>query len=139
VTFRTADITRPWPCPPRSADLVVCNLVLEHIEDVRFVFSEAVRVLDDGGQFFVCELHPFRQYLGTMASFERDGAATEIPAFVHHLSDFLEAAKASGMTLLQLQEWWHEEDANKPPRLVSFLFGKSARPDPARVSGRGAP
>jgi malonyl-CoA O-methyltransferase len=137
VTFRTADLTNPWPCHARSADLIVCNLVLEHIEDVRFIFSEAARVLSDGGRFFVCEPHPARQYLGTKATFARDGAATEIPAFVHHLSDFLDAAEASRLTLLQLREWWHEEDENKPPRLVSFLFGKPGPPNPARVSGRG--
>jgi malonyl-CoA O-methyltransferase len=60
LIFLTADITRPWPLADRSADLVVCNLVLEHIEDLSFVFSEAFRSLVEGGCFFVCELHPFR-------------------------------------------------------------------------------
>jgi len=27
-------------------------------------------------------------------------------------------------TLKRMKEWWHEEDVNKPPRLVSFLFEK---------------
>ena len=35
VTFTVADLTRPWPCAAQSADLVVCNLVLEHIGDLR--------------------------------------------------------------------------------------------------------
>ena len=26
VTFTVADLTRPWPCAARSADLIVCNL-----------------------------------------------------------------------------------------------------------------
>src|SRR5688572_20232515 len=34
VTFSVADLMQPWPCADRSVDLVVCNLVLEHIADL---------------------------------------------------------------------------------------------------------
>ena len=45
-------------------------------------------------------------------------------AFVHHISDFTNAASDSGLKLLKLNEYWHETDENKPPRIVSFLFEK---------------
>ena len=45
VIFLTADITKQWACSNGSADLITCNLVLEHIEDFSFIFSEAFRVL----------------------------------------------------------------------------------------------
>ena len=124
VTFLVADITKPWPCADEAADLVVCNLVLEHIEDLSFVFSEAFRSLVEGGRFFVSELHPFRQYEGTKARFQRDQETTEIQAFVHHISDFMETAEKAGLTIKGFREWWHEEDEEKPPRLVSFMFEK---------------
>lgn len=124
VTFAVADLTRRWDYPNGGADLVVCNLVLEHIADLDFIFAEVSRVLAVGGRFFLCELHPFRQYGGTKANFSRDAETTEIAAFVHHLSDFTGAAEAHDLTLKSLREWWHDEDANKPPRLVSFLFEK---------------
>src|ERR1044072_3115527 len=123
ITFEIADINSSWPCQDQSFDLVVCNLVLEHIQDLSFVFSEAARVLRNPGRFFVCELHPFRQYGGTVARFQR-AETTEIHAFVHHLTDFTDAARANGLLLMSLKEWWHEEDAGKPPRLVSFVFEK---------------
>lgn len=122
VTFTVADLTLPWPCTAQSADLVACNLVLEHIGDLAFVFAEAARVLVAGGRFFVCELHPFRQYQGAQARFQRDQAVTEVPAFVHHLSDFTNAADANGFVVERFQEWWHEEDQDKSPRLASFMF-----------------
>ena len=124
VSFEVADITQTWPCPDHSAELVTCNLVLEHIEGLSFVFAEAARVLSDGGSFFVCELHPYRQYQGVKAHFLRDDSETQIPAFVHHVSDFLGSAQENGLKLISLKEWWHKEDGGKPPRLISFIFRK---------------
>lgn len=126
VTFEIADITQPWPCASEAFDLIVCDLVLEHIADLSFIFSEAFRVLTPSGQFFISELHPFRQYQGTVARFHRADDTTHIAAFVHHLTDFTEAGRASGLSLVIMREWWHEEDKGKPPRLVSIMFAKSA-------------
>ena len=124
VTFAVADITQPWVCEDQSIDLVTCNLVLEHVRDLSFIFREAYRVLVESGQFFISELHPFRQYQGTQANFLRNQQRTEIQAFVHHISDFTSAAAANHLKLARMKEWWHEEDQNKPPRLVSFMFDK---------------
>jgi len=124
VTFAAADLTQPWPCEDQSIDLISCNLVLEHISDLSFIFAQAFRVLAEGGRFFVSELHPFRQYQGTRANFQRNQVTTEIPAFVHHISEFIEAGAANNLTMGEMREWWHPDDQNKPPRLVSFIFQK---------------
>lgn len=124
VTFATGDITQPWPYADQAFDLLVTNLVLEHVADLAFVFAEAQRCLQPSGHFFVSELHPYRQYGGLQANFERAGERIEIPAFVHHLSDFVNAAAAVGLRLERFQEWWKEDSTGKPPLLVSFLFVK---------------
>jgi malonyl-CoA O-methyltransferase len=122
VTFTAADISQPWPCEAQSIDLISCNLVLEHISDLSFIFTQAFRVLRDGGRFFISELHPFRQYQGTQANFQRNQETTQIPAFVHHISEFIQAGTANNLALSGMNEWWHPDDQNKPPRLVSFMF-----------------
>ncbi len=124
VIFAVADITEPWPCHDQSIDLISCNLVLEHVSNLSFIFAEGSRVLRDDRRFFVSELHPFRQYQGTQARFQRDQETHQIPAFVHHISDFIDAAAANHLKLSQVRESWHQEDENKPPRLVSFMFQK---------------
>ncbi len=124
VIFMIGNITEKWTCSNESADLVTCNLVLEHIEDLSFIFSEAFRTLVKGGYFFISELHPFRQYQGTQANFQQDKEVITIPAFVHNISDFLNAAKNHGFILENFVECWHKQDQNKPPRLASFLFKK---------------
>lgn len=123
VRFATADLTRPWPAPAASFDLIAFHLVLEHIRDLGPVFEQAARCLVPRGTVFVSELHPFRQYLGGKARFTAaDETSREIDAFVHHVSDFLGAAAAHGLRLLSLREWWHDEDAGKPPRLITLEF-----------------
>ena len=126
VFFVVADLAKPWPCKTAVFELIVCNLVLEHIEDIDAVFSQVSQSLKAGGQFFLSELHPFRQYQGTKANFRTEDEAIEIPAFVHHLSDFTDSARENGLSLRMMKEWWHEEDQNKLPRLVSFMFEKPA-------------
>jgi ubiquinone/menaquinone biosynthesis C-methylase UbiE len=124
VTFMTADITQAWAFGDESKDLITCNLVLEHIEDLSFIFSEAFRVLTRSGYLFISELHSFRQYQGRKANFQRNQAVIEIPAFIHHISDFFDTGKKQGFQLEQFNEWWHEQDQGNPPRLASFLFKK---------------
>jgi ubiquinone/menaquinone biosynthesis C-methylase UbiE len=122
VDFATVDVTHAWPFAAGQFDLVVCNLVLEHVADLGFVFAEAARCLKFGGEFFLCELHPFRQYEGTVANFSRGAETTSVAAFVHHVSEFLQAAEASGFALTRFDERWHGDDAGRPPRLAAFLF-----------------
>jgi len=125
VKFSMMDITKRWVFDDGSFDLIVCNLVLEHIKNISFVFSEASRVLEKKGRFFINELHPFRQYDGKKARYQKNGQEREVDAFVHHISEFLNAAAANGLILVKLNEYWHEEDQNKPPRIISLLLEKT--------------
>jgi malonyl-CoA O-methyltransferase len=122
VDFSIMDITQPWELVDSSFDLIVCNLVLEHIEDLHAVFAEAARTLRPRGNFFVNELHPFRQYDGKKARFYREGEKIEVDAYVHHISDFLRAATQSRLALITIEEYWHEADQGKLPRILSLLF-----------------
>jgi ubiquinone/menaquinone biosynthesis C-methylase UbiE len=124
VRFSMADLTKQWPCNDQAYDLITCNLVLEHIEDLFHICSEAARTLALNGRFFINELHPFKQYEGKKARFYREAAAIEVDAFVHHISDFVSAAETNGLSLIKLNEYWHPLDENKPPRLISFVFIK---------------
>ncbi len=133
VTFAKADLTTAWPCADGAADLVVGNLVLEHIADLPFIFREAHRCLTPAGRMFICELHPFRQYQGAQAMFERDRVQVDIPATVHHISDFLQAAEDAGFGLASLREWWDDDSRGGPPRLVSFLWEKESKVEGFKV------
>lgn len=124
ITFIQTDITQTWSIENNSVDLVTCNLILEHIENLEFIFSESNRCLKSGCKLFINELHPFRQYEGKKATFFKNGKSIAIDAFIHNVSDYLNAAKSNGFKLQKLDEHWHVNDKNKLPRILSFFFVK---------------
>lgn len=124
IEFVQTDFTNRWPFAGGSFNLVSFSLVLEHIENLSAVFAEASRVLKNDGLLYIGELHPFKQYSGTKARFDNGNGIFELECFVHHISDFLNAAEKNNFRLLQLKEWFDEENRDLPPRIISMLFKK---------------
>ena len=122
IQFRQADITKPWNF--NKATLITCSLVLEHIENIDFIFEQVATALESGGCFYVCELHPYKQLQASRAKFEHEGKLIQLEYFVHHISDFFTAARKNELQCIQLQEWFDDNDKRTLPRLISFLFQK---------------
>ena len=127
VDFVQADVRAAWPLPDGSIDVVIGNLVLEHVESLSPIFGEATRVLRPDGALFLCELHPYRQWRGGQAHFTDDatGEMVHVAAHVHAVSDYVNAALDAGLTLRTMGEWLDtgaEPDAL--PRLLSLRFDR---------------
>jgi ubiquinone/menaquinone biosynthesis C-methylase UbiE len=123
VTLVQHDIRERWPVDEASVDLVIGNLILEHVANVAPIFAEAARVLRPGGVMYSCELHPYRQLRGGQAHFtdEWSGEVVFAPAFQHTIAEHVNAAIASGLSIQRLDEWT-ETGAASPaiPRLLSL-------------------
>ena len=127
VRFAEHDITTPWPAENGGTDLVIGNLVLEHIEDLAPVFAEMARVLKPGGTVFLSELHPERQARGSQAQFEKNGEAALVEAYVHTVSEYVTQAETAGLTLTGINEAIEagaEVSEDTPPRLLALTFVK---------------
>jgi len=122
VRFLQADLTRPWPVADARYDHISVNLVLEHIRDLDFIFSQAAALLQPGGTFFLSELHPFKQYIGGKANFEAEGQNIEVTCYTHHFSEYWSAAASNGFSCIDLKEWFVDEDGKQMPRLLNLLF-----------------
>ncbi len=110
-----------------NVDVVVGNLILEHVHDLAPVYFEAARVLRPGGQFFICELHPYRQLLGVQAHFvdSNTGETVKVTAHVHTASEYVNGGIEAGFQLRAFGEWTEEDAAaDAPPRLISLLFDR---------------
>jgi ubiquinone/menaquinone biosynthesis C-methylase UbiE len=127
VRFIQHDARMTWPLADSSADVVIAMLILEHVEKLEPVFAEAARVLNTGAQFFLCELHPMRQLTGGQAQFNntKTGERQLISAFLHDVSDYVNAGLSSGFELGHMGEWRDAEpEASSQPRLLSLTFRK---------------
>lgn len=126
VKFIQQDISKKWKLPDEYCDVVTINLVLEHIRDIDFVFSEAYRILRKNGKLLVCELHPEKQKKGTKARFTetKSKAIVEIDSYYHSKSDYTKAGKNAGFKKIELKDWFDEKDTNQVPRLLSASLKK---------------
>ena len=112
--FIQHDVRTTWPLGDDAADVIIAMLILEHVEHLETVFAEAVRVLRPNCRLFLCELHPMRQLMGGQAQFSntQTGERELVPAFLHNVSDFVNAGLSVGFELERLDEW---RDAGAPP------------------------
>lgn len=124
VSFQQADFTRPWDFTDSLFDLVCCNLVLEHISNLEHIFLQVQSKLKPGGLFFLCELHPYKQYLGGQANFHHNNETVHVAAFTHHISEYFSAAKAAGLQCVELGEYFLDEGGREVPRLLKMVFIK---------------
>ena len=124
VEFKIADLNKQWEVEDQFADLITSSLTLEHIDDMNRIFCQANKKLIKSGIFFICELHPFKQYVGSKAKYETENGTEELTVFTHHISEYLENAKENGFELLEIKEWFDDKAEKDIPRLISFVFKK---------------
>jgi ubiquinone/menaquinone biosynthesis C-methylase UbiE len=124
VKFIHADILEEWQFVSSKVDLVVFSLILEHIESLVTIFFKVREVVKVGGYVYIGELHPFKQYSGSKARFETASGTQVVTCFTHHLSDFTNAAKEYGLELVQLKEYFDDQDRTQIPRILQLLFRK---------------
>jgi malonyl-CoA O-methyltransferase len=125
LEFLIADVREPWSFVGGFApDLITSSLILEHVEALGFVFEQARNILSAGGRFYVCELHPFKQYEGSKARFETEDGLQVTECFQHHMTDYTKAAIENAFSIERIDEWFDGADRTKTPRLISFVFRK---------------
>ncbi len=124
VRFIQGDLKEKWQVSDNYFNLITCSLTLEHIQDLETIFKQAVQKLKKEGLFFICELHPFKQYTGSKARFETKNGTQTLEVYTHHITKYLQCAKRNNLKLMELNEWFDSNNKNEIPRLVSFVFKK---------------
>lgn len=125
VQFVQQDVRTTWPLSSSTADIVVVTLVLEHVEHLEPIFCEAARTLKDGGEIFICELHPARQLMGKQARFtnSKTGENTFVTAFPHTTENYLQAGASADFELIHAVDYFDTEaPPDDLPRILSLHF-----------------
>lgn len=125
VEFIQADITEEWNfIQNEKYNLVTFSLILEHIENLHNIFEKLANVVAQKGYVYIGELHPFKQYTGSKARFETEEGLHIVPCFNHHISDFANCAKQYGFNIVELKEYFDDNDKSTIPRILTLLLQK---------------
>jgi ubiquinone/menaquinone biosynthesis C-methylase UbiE len=125
VQFLQADITKVWNFINQRYDLVTFSLILEHIENLDNIFREASNVLVPGGYVYIGELHPYKQYAGSKARFETEEGLQILKCYNHNISDFIQPAKKYGFEIMDINEYFDDNDRTTIPRILIILLRNS--------------
>ncbi|HNK61348.1 MAG TPA: class I SAM-dependent methyltransferase [Chitinophagaceae bacterium] len=124
VQLLKVDINQDWTFTTEKFDLVVCSLVLEHIENINRIFKLISEHLTKNGTVYIGELHPFKQYSGSKASFENEEGKQTVTVFTHHISEFTSLAKQNGLTISEVKEYFDDGNTTSIPRILTLKFTK---------------
>ena len=124
VQFIQADITINWAFRKKLYELVTFSLVLEHIQNLEYIFSEVSKSLVAGGHIYIGELHPFKQYSGSKARFETESGIQVVECFNHNISDFIESAKKYNLEMTDINEYFDDNDRTTIPRILTIFLKK---------------
>lgn len=126
VKFVQADINSEWSFTDGNTyDLATFSLVLEHIANLDVIFQKLKEVISSNGIIYIGELHPFKQYNGSKARFETNNGIQIVPCFNHHISDFVNAAKKCDFQLVDINEYFDDDNKNSIPRILTLIFKKN--------------
>ena len=125
VIFIQADINKEWSFAHKKFDLIGFSLVLEHIEDLEKIFKQIAANIKTGGYIYIGELHPFKQYTGSKARYDTADGKQIVTCFDHHLSDFTQLATKYGLAIVQVKEYFDDNDRSTIPRILTLLLKKN--------------
>jgi ubiquinone/menaquinone biosynthesis C-methylase UbiE len=92
--------------PDGHFDLVICALVLNHIERLECMFREAVRVLGKGGVFIISDLHPYWIVFnrGHTEFSDDTGREYHIRCYPHRFEEYWRLFQTFGLSVEELRE-----------------------------------
>lgn len=124
VQFKIADINKSWGFTNDQFNLACFSLILEHIENIDEIFKKSSKVIQTGGYLYIGELHPFKQYAGSKARYTTPEGEQIVTCYTHNVSDFITAANKYNFSLMDLEEWFDDNDRSQIPRILTLLFKK---------------
>ena len=124
VFFIQHDLSKPLPLESGAFARVFCCLVLDHIGDLKTLFSEMHRICEPSGAVVLSVMHPAMSLRGVQARFIEPMSGRRIsPAgFAHQMSDYLMAAVYSGLRVTHVSEHAVDEAlVARSPRAQKYL------------------
>ncbi len=96
----------PLPFPVGAFDLVVCALVLGHVESLEDALVSAAGALAPGGHLLISDFHPYATLRGWQRTFTDPGGGKTraITQHLHLFSDYLHILRREGLEIEAMEE-----------------------------------
>jgi ubiquinone/menaquinone biosynthesis C-methylase UbiE len=86
-------------------DAAVCSLLFDHLSRIDHAIGELARVVRTGGRVLISNIHPTMAIVGAHAAFrDANGDPNFIRSYHHPVSEYFEAFRANGLTVLDCVE-----------------------------------
>ncbi|GAF94333.1 unnamed protein product, partial [marine sediment metagenome] len=85
-------------------DLVLCCLVLSHIDDLGGAISRLAGHIKPGGRLIVSDFHPFQILIGWRTSFDAGEKKYVVPNHLHLPSEYFNAMTQAGLSVTHFFE-----------------------------------
>jgi ubiquinone/menaquinone biosynthesis C-methylase UbiE len=117
VSYAQADISA-LPFKDKTFDWILCSRVLSHISDIRPVLHEFARVLKEGSECLISDVHPNHPY--TNVEIRGREVKVAIRTYKHALESTEQAiSEIPHLQLLSLDEY-HLKDLHSKPGTIEF-------------------
>ena len=87
-----------------SADVVICALVLGHLERLEPIIQKLSNALTKDGVLVISDFHPFLSLKGQRRTFRIGKNNFEVPHYIHMLSEYINLLTQCGLTIQQMEE-----------------------------------
>jgi len=87
-----------------SADIVICALVLGHLEKLELIIAKLSNALAKDGVLVISDFHPFLSLKGQRRTFRIGKENFEVPHYIHMLNEYINLLTECGLTIVQMAE-----------------------------------
>jgi ubiquinone/menaquinone biosynthesis C-methylase UbiE len=122
VKFAQIDISASWEFTSEKFDAIIFSLILEHFENIEQIIIKAKNLLKPNGIIYIGELHPFKQYTGSVAKYTVNNEEHKLESHLHSISKYFKTLNKHNFTVVNLNEWYDDE-INKTtlPRILTLI------------------
>ena len=105
--------------PGNGFDVLVCSLVLGHLENLTRALDKLIEALGNGGILILTDFHPYQTLTNARRTFKDDKNNThEVIHYLHHISEYFSGLKESA-SIETFEEFFYNE--------MPVVFGMTAR------------
>jgi len=113
-------------------DLVLCCLVLNHVQDLQAAAGRLAVHVRPGGRLIATDFHPFCLLLGFRTMFVHHGRKHVVPNYLHLPSDYFHAMTTAGLTVTRFEE---RGELKAYPGLPVTMLLEAQKPDSKNAAG----